>query len=110
METFAFSILLLPLLSALVTLLFLRKQGNVASLLSVASAGGILVFACYLIFANGGEDFAWNTTWLTLANWELGFGFLVDGPARLLLFVVAFVGLLIHIFSLGYMLLYARLL
>ena len=103
METFAFSILLLPLLSAFVTLLFLRKQGNIASLLSVASAGGILVFACYLIFANGGEDFTWDTTWLTLANWELRFGFLVDGPARLLLFVVAFVGLLIHIFSLGYM-------
>ena len=103
METFAFSILLLPLLSALVTLLFLRKQGNIASLLSVASAGGILVFACYLIFANGGEDFTWDTTWLALANWELRFGFLVDGPARLLLFVVAFVGLLIHIFSLGYM-------
>jgi len=103
METFAFSILLLPLLSALVTLLFFRKQGNIASLLSVASAGGILVFACYLIFANGGEDFTWDTTWLTLANWELRFGFLIDGPARLLLFVVAFVGLLIHIFSLGYM-------
>ncbi len=103
MEILAFSILLLPLLSSLVTLFFLRKHGNVAALLSVATAGGILVFASYLIFSNGGEDFAWDANWLTLSNWELRFGFLIDGPARLLLFVVAFVGLLIHIFSLGYM-------
>lgn len=54
METVAFSILLLPLLSALITLLFLRKSGNIASLLSVATSGGILVFALYLIF-NGGK-------------------------------------------------------
>ena len=46
---------------------------------------------------------AWDTTWFTMGGWELRFGVLIDGPARLLLFVVAFVGFLIHIFSLGYM-------
>ena len=35
----ALSLLLLPLLSATVTLLFLRKHGNIAALLSVATAG-----------------------------------------------------------------------
>ena len=44
MEIIAFSVLLLPLLSSFVTLIFLRKHGNIASLLSVATAGGILVF------------------------------------------------------------------
>jgi len=103
METVAFSILLLPLLSALITLLFLRKSGNIASLLSVATSGGILVFALYLIFNGENEVFTWQTTWMKMAGWELNFGFLIDAPARLLLFVVSFVGFLIHVFSLGYM-------
>ena len=103
METVAFSVLLLPLLSACVTLLFLRKHGNIAALLSVATAGGILAFSLYLIFAGGGDVFAWEATWIRMSGWELRFGFLLDGPARLLLFVVSFVGFLIHVFSLGYM-------
>ena len=102
-ETVVFSLLLLPLLSALVTLLFFRKLGNIASLLSVATSGGILVFSLFLIFNGENEVFSWQTTWLRMSNWELGFGFLIDAQARLLLFVVSFVGFLIHIFSLGYM-------
>jgi NADH-quinone oxidoreductase subunit L len=102
-ETVIFSLLLLPFLSALVTLLFFRKSGNIASLLSVATSGGILVFSLFLIFNGENESFSWQTTWLRMSNWELGFGFLIDAPARLLLFVVSFVGFLIHIFSLGYM-------
>ena len=102
-ETIAFSLLLLPLLSALVTLLFFRNSGNIASLLSVATSGGILVFSLFLIFQGENESFVWQGTWLKLANWELNFGFLINAPARLLLFVVSFVGFLIHIFSLGYM-------
>ena len=103
METVALSVLLLPFLSALVTLLFLRKQGNIASLLSVATAGGILALSLFLIFAGQGGIFSWCVTWIQLSGWELKFGFLIDAPARLLLFVVSFVGFLIHIFSLGYM-------
>ncbi|MDG1137905.1 MAG: NADH-quinone oxidoreductase subunit L [Opitutales bacterium] len=103
MESVILSVLLLPLLSSIVTLLFLRKNGNVASLLSVATAGGILVFSLYIIFQTGDTVFAWEMTWLKLAGWELKFGFLIDGAARLLLFVVSFIGFLIHIFSLGYM-------
>ncbi len=102
-ETVLFSLLLLPLLSALVTLFFFRKRGNIASLLSVATSGGILVFSLFIIFNGENEVFHWQTTWLKMSEWELGFGFLIDAPARLLLFVVSFVGFLIHIFSLGYM-------
>ena len=101
--TIAFSLLLLPLLSSLITLLFLRRLGNIASLLSVATSGGILVLSLFLIFQGASETFAWQGTWIKLADWELKFGFLIDAPARLLLFVVSFIGFLIHIFSLGYM-------
>ena len=43
-----------------------------------------LVLLFYLIFSNGGEDFAWDANWLTFSNWELRLVF-IDGPARLLL-------------------------
>jgi NADH-quinone oxidoreductase subunit L len=95
--------LFLPLLSAAVTLLFLRKNGSLASLLSVSTAGGILVLALVLIFSDNPVPLAWDTSWFAMGGWELRFGFLIDAPAKLLLFIVAFVGFLIHIFSLGYM-------
>lgn len=103
MISVALSMLFLPLLSASVTLFFLRKNGNLASLLSVSTSGGILVLALSLIFSYNQETLAWDTTWFSMGGWELRFGFLIDAPARLLLFIVAFVGFLIHIFSLGYM-------
>ena len=103
MISVALSMLFLPLLSASVTLFFLRKNGNLASLLSVSTSGGILVLALSLIFSDNQETLAWDTTWFSMGGWELRFGFLIDAPARLLLFIVAFVGFLIHIFSLGYM-------
>ena len=103
MESVVLSVLLLPLLSSLVTLLFLRNRGNIASLLSVTTAGGILVFSLYLIFTTGQSTYTWEMSWLKLGNWELKLGFLIDGSARLLLFVVSLVGFLIHVFSLGYM-------
>ena len=103
MISFALSMLFLPLLSAAVTLLFLRKNGNLASLLSVSTAGGILVLALGLIFSDNPDALAWDTTWFAMGGWELRFGFLIDAPAKLLLFIVAFVGFLIHVFSLGYM-------
>ncbi|MAL86294.1 MAG: NADH-quinone oxidoreductase subunit L [Opitutae bacterium] len=102
-EIVVFSLLLLPLLSAFVTLFFLRNSGNIASLLSVSTSAGILVFSLFLIFTGDKEVFSWQAVWMKMASWELTFGFLIDAPARLLLFVVSFVGFLIHIFSLGYM-------
>lgn len=102
-EIIVFTLLLLPFLSALVTLVFFRNFGNISSLLSVATSGGILVLSLFLIFNGDGEIFSWQGSWMKLADWELNFGFLIDAPARLLLFVVSFVGFLIHIFSLGYM-------
>ena len=62
-----------------------------------------MVFASSLIFGLGEEEvFAWSARWFSLSSWQAEFGVLIDGPAGLL-FVVSFVGFLIHIFSLGYM-------
>jgi len=103
MINLALSMLLLPLVSAGVILLFLRKRGNLASLVSVFTAVGILVFALCLLYDSHDNPLVWDASWFSMGGWELRFGFLLDDPARLLLFIVAFVGLLIHIFSLGYM-------
>lgn len=99
----ALGMLFLPLLSSAVTLFFLRKNGNLASLLSVFTSAGILLAAIFLIFSGNGEKLVWDMRWFAMGGWELRFGILLDSPARLLLFIVAFVGFLIHVFSLGYM-------
>ena len=86
MESVILSVLLLPLISSLVTLLFLRKRGNVTTLLSVATAGGFGLFLYTRFFKLGMEFMPGRCPGWKLADWELKLGFL-DGSARLLLFV-----------------------
>jgi NADH-quinone oxidoreductase subunit L len=95
------ALLLLPLTTAAVIALFLRKKPEIAALLSVGMAGVIVVLASLLIF--GGIDAEASIEWFRLGPLSIKMGFLVGDLAKLMLFVVAFVGFLIHVFSLGYM-------
>jgi NADH-quinone oxidoreductase subunit L len=95
-------VLLLPLVSAAVIALFLRRQGALASYISVAAAAGIVVVSSLLIFG-GHRDFPASMEWLRLGNFAISLGFKFDDLAALMLFVVSFVGFFIHVFSLGYM-------
>ena len=97
----ATSILLVPLASAALIALFLRKQGALASWISTAAAGVIAVLSLQLIF--GGQRFTASTEWLHFGDFVVKLGFKFDDLAALMLFVVSFVGFLIHLFSLGYM-------
>jgi NADH-quinone oxidoreductase subunit L len=99
------ALLLLPLASAAVIALFLRRRHNLAAAISVLAAAGIAALAAQLIFAaeNRGKTIADSLEWLTLGPLTLKLGFLVDDLAKLMMAVVAFVGFLIHVFSLGYM-------
>ncbi|MFT3831172.1 MAG: proton-conducting transporter membrane subunit [Opitutaceae bacterium] len=99
------ALLLLPLASAAVIALFLRRRHNLAAAISVTAAAGIAALAATLIFGaeNHGKTVADSLEWLTLGPLTLKLGFLVDDLAKLMLSVVAFVGFLIHVFSLGYM-------
>jgi NADH-quinone oxidoreductase subunit L len=45
----------------------------------------------------------WHVELAMLGKISLGFGYLIDDNARLMLFVVSFVGAWIHLFSVGYM-------
>jgi NADH-quinone oxidoreductase subunit L len=99
----AFSVLLLPLVSAAVIGLFLRRAGGMASLISVLAATGIAAGA--LLLALGGPDARFTVAheWLRLGDFALSIGIKFDDLAALMLAVVGVVGLCIHVFSLGYM-------
>ena len=95
-------ILLLPLFSATVIALGLRRQGAWAAGLATAVAGAIAILSWQLIFS-GQRNFPAAWEWLRLGDFVVSLGFKFDDLAALMLFVVSFVGFLIHIFSLGYM-------
>ncbi|HOG94066.1 MAG TPA: proton-conducting transporter membrane subunit [Opitutaceae bacterium] len=95
-------ILVLPLASAALCALFLRRQGGLASAVSVTAAAAIAVCSGLLIFG-GHREFPASWEWLRFGDFALSIGFKFDDLSALMLFVVSFVGFLIHVFSLGYM-------
>ena len=97
----AILILLLPLASAVVIALFLRKRGAVASWLSTGVAGAIAAISIILLLH--GERFESSVEWLRFGTFSVSLGIKYDDLAALMLFIVGFVGFLIHLFSLGYM-------
>ena len=98
----ALLILLLPLASAVVIALFLRKQGALASWVSTGVAGVIAALSLKLIFG-GAHDINQSWEWMRFGDFAISLGIKFDDLAALMLFVVSFVGFLIHVFSLGYM-------
>ncbi|MBP7481283.1 MAG: NADH-quinone oxidoreductase subunit L [Lacunisphaera sp.] len=98
----AILILLLPLASAVVIALFLRQRGAVASWLSTGVAGAIAAIS--IILLQHGERFESSVEWLRFGTFSVSLGIKYDDLAALMLFIVGFVGFLIHLFSLGYML------
>jgi len=97
----ALLVLLLPLGSATVIALFLRRQGALASWVSTLTAGAIAAIS--IILWLHGERFSGSTEWLRFGEFVVTLGFKYDDLAALMLFIVGFVGFLIHVFSLGYM-------
>ncbi len=97
----ALLVLLLPLGSAAIIALFLRRQGTLASILSVTTCAVLAAGALMLGF--GGSRFAASMDWMELGALKLSLGFQFDDLAALMLAIVAIVGLCVHVFSLGYM-------
>ena len=67
----------------------------------MAAAGILCVLSLQLIFGNGAESIAYK--WLEIGSLRIDMGFLWNHETATMLFVVAFVGFWIHVFSLGYM-------
>ncbi|MEI6105372.1 MAG: NADH-quinone oxidoreductase subunit L [Opitutae bacterium] len=97
----AILLLLLPLCSATIIALFLRRRGALAAGISTATAGAIAAIAIILLLH--GERFEASIEWLRFGSFVVSLGIKFDDLAALMLFVVGLVGFLIHVFSLGYM-------
>jgi NADH-quinone oxidoreductase subunit L len=97
----ALCILLLPLASAAIIALFLRRHGALAAAVSVTAAAALAALSLCLIL--GGQRFTTSMEWLHLGRLHISLGFKFDDLAALMLFVVSFVGFFIHLFSTGYM-------
>ncbi|MDO8542010.1 MAG: NADH-quinone oxidoreductase subunit L [Opitutaceae bacterium] len=101
MLQYAVFILVLPLVSAAIIALFLRRAGSIAAAVSVVTAAIIAVVA--VILALHRERFEASMEWLRLGDFVLKLGIKFDDLAALMLVIVGVVGLCIHVFSLGYM-------
>ncbi len=97
----ALLMLLLPLASAAVIALFLRRLGALASYVSTATAAALAAISIILLLH--GERFERSWEWLRFGTFAVSIGIKYNDLAALMLFIVGFVGFLIHLFSLGYM-------
>jgi len=94
--------LLLPLVSSIAIALFTRRSKVLSSVISIAAVLVSFVCSC-LIFAQSGTS-APEFTWIDFSGvFRVPFGFILDNLSKTMLVLVSGVGLLIHIYSLGYM-------
>ena len=94
--------LLLPLVSSIAIALFTRRSKALSSFISIAAVLVSFVCSC-LIFAQSGTS-APEFTWIDFSGvFRVPFGFILDTLSKTMLLLVSGVGLLIHIYSLGYM-------
>jgi NADH-quinone oxidoreductase subunit L len=100
MDTLAWLLLALPLLSAAAIHLGLKKLQNVSALVSTAVAGAILFITIFLISS---ETTDVSFRWATLPDIEIEIGLKLDSFAKNMMLVVTGVGFLVHLFSLAYM-------
>src|ERR1700682_5647203 len=96
------SVLLLPLCSAAVIVLFTRRSKTLSSFISVAAVLGSFVCSC-LIFLRPGISAA-PCAWIDIPGaFNVPVGLTLDKLSKTMLVLVSGVGSLIHIYSLGYM-------
>lgn len=96
-------ILLAPLVAALANLLVLHPMRKAALAASIGACAVSFLASVWLFFQPVDAVVASSLVWLELPFLEINMGTVSDPLARLMLLVVTGVGLMIHIFSVGYM-------
>jgi len=94
-------ILLLPFFSALLILLGHRQLKGASVLISLGSS--IISFIACLFFLAADDDNRLLLPFIEVGTFNAGIDALIDKQSRGMMFIVSFVGMLVHIFSLGYM-------
>ena len=95
----------LPLLGVVVNGIFGRWTRAHAHILGVGTTGlSFLIAFGIFLQAAGGATLNWDVyAWIPVGEFQATVGFLVDPLSAVMMLVVTFVGLLIHIYSIGYM-------
>jgi len=96
-------LLLLPFFSALIILLGHRHLKGASVLISVGSS--IIAFLASIAFlgADDNEGTKLLLPFIDVAGFRAGIDVLSDKQSQGMMFIVTFIGMLVHIFSLGYM-------
>jgi len=105
MTTLPWLLLILPLASALLIHLALRRMAGTAALLGTASVAATFIINLVLLGKVGSDAFQ-NLKplhWIDTGDFQISFSLIPDKLALGMMFVVTTIGLLVHIFSLGYM-------
>jgi len=95
----------LPVLGVLINGIFGRWTRERAHWLGVGTVGlsFLIAFGIFLQIV-GGATLNWDLyAWIPVGDFQANIGFLVDPLSAVMMLVVTFVGLLIHIYSIGYM-------
>jgi len=96
-------ILLMPLASAVLIAVFLRKYGKAAAALSTVVGFAIMGLSLYAILTWDGVTLHPSWEWLRFGGYAYSMGFYFNSQTALMLLVVSFVAAWIQFFSIGYM-------
>jgi NADH-quinone oxidoreductase subunit L len=101
----AWIVVVLPLISAAVTLFLGRRTPGKGAVYGIAAVGAAFLFSLGVLwhFVEGGGPFEGSVDWFTIGPLHLELGILVDGLTGIMLVVVTAVSLCVHVYSLGYM-------
>src|SRR5215472_13183164 len=93
-------ILFSPFAAVIITVLLTQNFRKLSSYISVTAVAISFIFSLAVFFGpNGSEGFKW----IDLGVFRVEIGYLINDLTKLMLLVVSGVGLLIHIYSIGYM-------
>ncbi len=95
-------VLFSPLVAALLILLVTRGSRTTSAYVSVLAVALSFVASCLLLAS---PDAHHRISWINFGDGllQIDFGLTIDSLSRPMLFIVTFVGLLVHVYSLGYM-------
>jgi len=106
MTQHSYLIALLPLLSFVLIIFFLRWKEKLSSWFSIASILASWVMSVVVLIetiGRGGDAYEWFFTFVDLPNFILEIGILIDPLTAVMLLVVTTVGACVEIYSIGYM-------
>ena len=96
-------LLMLPFFTALIILLGHRALKNASVLLSVGSSVICFLASLALLATKGAEGTVGILKFIDVPGFQAGIDAMIDDQSRGMMFIVTFIGMLVHIFSLGYM-------